>query len=347
MHISSAKKLIKNCIEKEVTVSFLFIGTMGIGKSQMMKQVADELEIGLIDLRLAQLEPGDIIGVPRSDDITNRTVWRKPEWWPEPGTRGILHLDELNRAPVDVRQAVFQLVLDKKMHTHELPKGWFVHSSINPDNGAYQVEQLDQAMLRRFCNIKITADAIEWVEYWHNRYGGDKHAELMAKFILANKNLLSLEEDFEITVKPTPDGYRMIYELLSSGAISSDIEAEVIRGLIGSEASIAFLKFMDKNYTKPIGGKEIIDSYDKVKKQVLSQENDAMYVTIHDLVAVLKTEKNISKKQMDNLAAFLVDANEETKSAVIVKIPDRMIEKLSAYPPLVSSVRQFMSQMVR
>ena len=93
-------------------------------------------------------------------------MYARPEWFPdESQPKGILFLDELNRAPVDVRQAVFQLVKEKTMHTHKLPEGWFIVSAINPDNTGYQVETLDKAMLRRFCQIKVTKDADIWLSW--------------------------------------------------------------------------------------------------------------------------------------------------------------------------------------
>lgn len=345
MYISEAKTLIRNSILKNVHVSFLFIGTMGIGKSQMMQQVADELNYRLIDLRLAQQEPGDLIGVPRSDERTNRTVWRKPEWWPDPGEKCIIHLDELNRAPTDVRQAVFQLVLDKRLHTHVLdPNNAYVHASINPDIGAYQVEQLDQAMIRRFCNVKIVPNVEEFTTYWHHRYPEDRHADLISRFILAHEKLLCFQEEFQIECKPTPDGYRMVYELMSNQVVPSNLEHEVYGGLIGMEAATSFIRFMDKEYVKPVSGKDILNNYGNVKTAVEKQANDAMYVTIHDLLSLLKAQdKELPKRQLENLEKYLLDSNEETKSTFISNLPTTgfILRQLSDNKELVVACRKF------
>lgn len=346
MYISGAKWLVQRCVEANIYTPFLFVGSMGIGKSDLMKQVTAEQKIGLRDIRLAQLEPGDIIGVPRSDETTNRTVWRKPEWWPAEGTRGIIHLDELNRAPVDVRQSVFQLVLDRRMHTHVLPNGWFVHASINPDNGAYQVEQLDQAMIRRFCVIKVTPDIDEWNEYWHKTHPdeNDQDAILISKFVLSNKKLLCIEEQFEIEAKPTPDSYRMLYSLMKL-KLPEKYQAEVVRGLIGTEASIAFIKFMDKNYVKPVSGRDVLEKYKSltsISKLVKAQSSDATYVTISDLLTEIRMQKDLSQVQVENIAHFLMDCNEEFKASVITKMPDIYITRLSIFTPLVESIRKVM-----
>lgn len=350
MHVNAYKQLLKSCIEKDVKIPFLVVGTMGIGKSQVHAQVAQELStpekpFQIIDLRLAQQEPGDLIGLPRSNKETGKTTWLKPEWWPEEGTRGILFLDEVNRAPVDVRQAVFQLVLDRKLHTHQLPNGWYVHAAMNPDNGAYQTEQLDQAMVRRFCVIKLAADLEDWSKFWYKRYEGDEKAEFIARFVMAHKKLLVLQEEFDIESKPTPDSYRMAYELWSSGAIPDNLQAEVFRGVIGNEASIAFIRFLDKKFVKPISGKEILANYGKVKEAVLAQSNDANYVTLHDLIGIISDGKNVNKAQLDNLAAFLLDAPAESQATLIVKMPDNLIGKLSTYKDLVQKIKEVLERL--
>lgn len=344
MNIAQVKQLVHNCIEKKVYVPFLFIGSMGIGKSKGLEQVTQEDKIGWIDLRLAQQEPGDLIGLPRADMEKKRTVWLKPQWWPEEGTTGLLSLEELNRAPTDVRQAVFQLILDRKLHTHTLPDNWFICSSINPDAGGYyQVEKLDPAMIRRFCVIKVEPDIEVWSKWWRGSYEG-YHADLIAQFLLANKGLLALKEEFEIEAKPTPDGYRMLHDILSSGAVPAEVEAEVIRGLIGNEAAVAFVRFSQKNYARPVSGKEILQNYSAIKEKVLAQENDAMYVTLHDLIALIENQKGLRKGSIDNLAAFMIDMKEEQKSLIVSKLPSHIFSKLGNYPELVESMTKLMAE---
>ena len=171
MRFEQAKELIRLIVQRNVHVPPLLVGPMGVGKSWIPKEAAKELGIACIDLRLAQQEVGDLTGLPRRDG--KRTVWSRPEWWPEdPTSKGILFLDELNRAPVDVLQAVFQLVGEWKLHTHVLPSEWIIVSAMNPDNGSYQVDSLDIAMLRRFCQIKVLPSSGEWVR-WAERYGID------------------------------------------------------------------------------------------------------------------------------------------------------------------------------
>lgn len=317
MKINDIKTFVKGCVEKQVNVPVLLVGTMGVGKSQIMAQIAKELGINLIDLRLAQQESGDLIGLPYKNG-DNNTHWARPEWWPKEGTRGILFLDEINRAPNDVRQAVFQLVLDRRLHTHVLPDGWFVAAAMNPDNGNYQVETLDPAMCRRFCTIPVDPDVDVWLN-WAKANVTDNVSE----FVNVNRGLLYSPEEIKIEVKPTPDSYRMLDELLKAGVIPVGNQAEIFRGLIGREASIALIKWMDKNYEKPISGHQVLTELQKHLPKIKKQRNDENYVTIQDLAAILSDDKKLPKDgsiEHKNLIEYTITIPKESFTALVSKL---------------------------
>ncbi|HBN4872694.1 TPA: hypothetical protein L2X64_005024, partial [Escherichia coli] len=82
--------------------SVLILGPMGVGKSQVMKQIADnmfgERDDNLVDVRLSDKDPADLSGlpIPVEADGTTRTVFAIPEFWPaNPDWSGIIFLDEL------------------------------------------------------------------------------------------------------------------------------------------------------------------------------------------------------------------------------------------------------------
>lgn len=315
MKINDIKSFIKNCAAANVTVPTLLVGSMGVGKSQIVKQVTEELKIGLVDLRLAQQESGDLIGLPYKNG-DGGTHWAKPEWWPKEGTKGILFLDELNRAPTDVRQAVFQLVLDRKLHTHILPDGWYVHAAINPDNGNYQVETLDPAMLRRFCVLEVTPDVDVWLE-WAKKGNIDN---TLSEFVNTNRALLFQPEEFKLDVKPTPDSYRMLNALMAAKVIAKDNQMEIFRGLVGKEASIALIKWLDTNYKKPVSGTEILKDYAHVADKIKKQQTAENYATISDLVAILNEKKTLTDAEFKNAVQFTLDTPRETQTAFMSKL---------------------------
>lgn len=314
MNISAIKTFLGNCVKANVNVPSLLVGTMGVGKSQIMQQVAQENNLQLVDLRLAQMESGDIIGMPYKNG-DGRTHWAAPEWWPKENTRGIIFLDELNRAPTDIRQAVFQLVLDRKLHTHKLPDGWFVHAAVNPDNGNYQVESLDPAMLRRFCAIEVTPDVDVWLAW-----AKGKLENKVTEFISAQRSLLYQAEAIKLDVKPTPDSYRMLNELLVSGVVGRESQMEIFRGLIGKEAAVAFIKYLDTSYEKPVTGTQVLTQFAQVKTALKKQRTDENYVTITDLCACLKGKKSLPAEEFKNLVDFTLLIPKESQTAFISKL---------------------------
>jgi gas vesicle protein len=337
--VSEAKSFIENVAKKKVKVPILMVGSMGIGKSQIVRQASEALGYQMIDLRLAQQEPGDLIGIPREHN--GKTMWAKPEWWPEEGTKGILFLDELNRAPVDVRQAVFQLVNEWRMHTHKLPDSWFIVSAINPDNGNYQTETLDPAMLRRFCVIKVTPDVETWLSW---AMGPGKIDKSLTGFVSAHRQMLALDEEFSIEVKPTPDQYRMLNDLMAAEVVTKEIEIEIFSGLIGNPAAIALRKFLDANYSRPVSGESILNEYDKVKKKIVKQRNDEMFATITELIAQLSNIKKLSKKQIENLTEFVKDIGPEHQATLIVKIPRDHLAVLASCEEITEQIAKALKQ---
>ena len=92
----------------------LFIhGSPGIGKSYIVADVADKNGLELVDVRLSQMDPVDLRGVPAIRE--DQTVWMPPVFFPkEQDSEGILFLDELNSAPPSVQAAIYQLVLNRR-----------------------------------------------------------------------------------------------------------------------------------------------------------------------------------------------------------------------------------------
>jgi MoxR-like ATPase len=84
-------------------------GACGVGKSQIVAQVADDLDFEFLDVRAVQLDPVDLRGLPRIK--ADQTEWVPPKFLPTDG-KGILFLDELTSAPQMTQAGCYQLVLE-------------------------------------------------------------------------------------------------------------------------------------------------------------------------------------------------------------------------------------------
>lgn len=140
----------------------LLEGPTGIGKSEVVAQLADRLGVAHVVLDLSLLEPPDLVGLPVVEE--GRTSYAAPEILPS-GGEGILMLEELNRAERYIQQPALQLLTARRLHQYALPEGWSTMAAINPEDGEYQVTPLDPALRSRFMNLRVNAHRASWLSW--------------------------------------------------------------------------------------------------------------------------------------------------------------------------------------
>ena len=119
---NEAKAAIRKCFKVNRPV-FLW-GAPGIGKSDIVKQIADEQDREVVDVRLSLWEPTDIKGIPFFNPESHTMMWAPPIELPsDPESTAVLFLDELNSAAPATQAAAYQLILNRRVGTYILPKG--------------------------------------------------------------------------------------------------------------------------------------------------------------------------------------------------------------------------------
>jgi hypothetical protein len=140
----------------------LLEGPTGIGKSEIVRRIAERLGIATAVLDLSLLEPPDLVGLPVIQD--GRTTYAVPRVLPEGGA-GILMLEELNRAERYIQQPALQLLSARKLHEYELPEGWVCFAAVNSESADYQVTPMDRALRARFLTLTVRADRAAWLAW--------------------------------------------------------------------------------------------------------------------------------------------------------------------------------------
>lgn len=315
MKILNIQTLIRNINQKNILLPIMLVGATGIGKSGCLKELIKDIqkenpEFGFIDLRLATMESTDLIGIPYNDN--GRTKWAKPAWFPKENTKGILALEEINRSPEDVRQGIFQLLTEWKLHSHILPEGWSIVALINPDNGNYAVNQLDVAFRRRFLQLEVkTPSPIEW-GIWGQK---NNISQNMIAFVNQFPNVLNREQDTpDIQAINTPSGLEQLDKLYNSECIEKDDLLEVASGLIGREFAVAWLKSLNRKLETPIRGEEVLHDFKKIstqlKNQIKNKNYDLIYCTIIELLMLIDNKK-LNTNHLTNLSLYLSEIPEE------------------------------------
>lgn len=231
-------------------------GAPGVGKSQVVAQVAEELDIALVDLRAVLLDPVDLRGLPTIED-GNTAKWCPPSFLPKDG-RGILFLDELNAAPPLVQAACYQLVLDRKVGEYELPDGWTVVAAGNRESDRAVTHRMPSALANRFVHLDFEVALDDWLE-WADV------AEMpheLTSFIRFRPGLL---HDFDPQKSekafPSPRTWEYVGRMLASDMPSS-LEYELVKGAVGEGCAAEFAGFC-KVYRELPTPESLLDSPEK------------------------------------------------------------------------------------
>jgi len=346
MNIQGTKAVVSRALKNKLTA--ILWGKAGIGKSQVVAQIAesfaeenklkftdkakdfDNKHFGFVDLRLGQMETGDLIGMPIPLKEEGKTIFLKPLWFPtEKDSKGIIFLDELNRARLDVIQAVFQLVWDRKLASHILPEGWGIVVACNPAGSEYFVNDLDPALMDRFVHIKVHPETKEWIEWAQNT--GDIRTEI-TDFIGKYPEMLGNDGcDIPIEIKPSPRSWQVLNLMLNN--LDEDLWIETATGIIGIETAIPFIENLKKNIDKPIRAVQVLGQYSKWKTKIKSYSNpeksrlDLLKITCDDIERVLRkdfssTDKNLTQTQENNLIAYMRDIPKDLMFAMVKTIVD-------------------------
>jgi len=142
-------------VELNLRLSLMLWGPPGIGKSRIVSDVAKLHGLDLVDLRLSQLAPTDLRGLPVVADGVSR--WFPPEFLPTSG-KGILFLDEINMAPPVMQGIAQQLILDRKVGSYYVPEGWFIWAAGNRKSDRAAVFDMPSALANRFIHLELVPD---------------------------------------------------------------------------------------------------------------------------------------------------------------------------------------------
>jgi GTP-binding protein EngB required for normal cell division len=291
--------------------SVMLVAKHGVGKSSVVKQVAQEMGINFFDVRLSQCEVGDIKGLPRIDEVNDRTLFSKPYWWPrDPNSKGFLFFDELNRASKDVLQAVFEICLDRRLDGEKLPDGWRVVAAINGDDD-YDVIELDPALMDRWFVIDFDPSSKEWIA-WGRKNG--VHAAVL-DFINQNGELLdppvgSLEAG---RVYPSRRSWVSFHETASALGLWENKDGalltQIASGWLGREIAAMFPKFFENEFSR-LSAEDVLDNFDSVKEKIEGACSDIEVIAALARSVILeainrKADKLKEDVQGANLKKFL------------------------------------------
>lgn len=154
--------------EAGVHTPVMLWGPPGVGKSQIVAQVGARAGVPLVDVRLAQMEPTDLRGIPFRDGAS--VVWSVPAMLPDAarhGVRGILFLDEITSAVPTVTAPAYQLILDRRLGEYRVPPGWAIFAAGNRHGDRGVTYQMAAPLANRFAHYELEPELDDWIAWAH------------------------------------------------------------------------------------------------------------------------------------------------------------------------------------
>ena len=289
-----AKKSIRFAIKKRRPV-FLW-GPPGIGKSDIVKQIGEDAGREVIDVRLALWEPTDIKGIPYYNADQGKMVWAPPAELPtNPESTAIIFLDELNSAPPAVQAAAYQLILNRRVGTYELPKGVDVVAAGNREGDRGVTYRMPAPLANRFIHLEAKVDFDDFQEW---AVMNAVHPEVLGYVGFAKQDLYDFDPKSASKAFATPRTWVFVSDLLKDEDCDADTLHNLVAGAVGDGLAVKFMAH------RKIAGKlpKAEDILDGKVKDLQVKEVSAMYSLTVSLCYELKSRAEKKAKGWDSMA---------------------------------------------
>lgn len=258
MDIKRAKQEIKDSIEAYLAKDefgeylipairqrpILLMGAPGIGKTQIMEQIARECKIGLVSYTITHHTRQSAIGLPfikektfgqETFSVTEYTmseiiasVYEKME---KTGLKeGILFIDEINCVSETLAPMMLQFLQGKTFGNQKVPEGWVIVTAGNPPEYNKSVREFDVVTLDRIKRIDVQPDFEVWKEY---AYEQGIHPAVISYLELRRKNFYRMENTVDGRIFATARGWEDLSRLIQVyETLGKEVDREVVHQYI-------------------------------------------------------------------------------------------------------------------
>jgi hypothetical protein len=312
---NSAKSSIKHALRKKRPI-FLW-GPPGIGKSDIIHQIGEQLNAHVIDIRLSLWDPTDIKGIPYFNSNDNTMVWAPPSELPSQELADqfeniVLFLDEMNSAAPSVQAAAYQLILNRRVGTYRLPDNVMIVAAGNREADKGVTYRMPAPLANRFIHLEMAVNFDDWFGWAVNN---GVHKDVVGYLTFSKKDLYDFDPKSPSRSFATPRSWSFVSELLED-ALDDGTTTDLVAGAIGEGLAVKFMAHRKVAASMP-NPSEILAG--KVK-EMKSKEISAMYSLTVSLCYELKESDASGDKKFDekvnNFLRFAMD-NFDTELVVM------------------------------
>jgi hypothetical protein len=294
-------------------------GPPGIGKSELVEGIANDLGGLMIDLRLGQMEPTDIRGIPFYNKDIGKMDWAPPVELPDEETAAqypivVLFLDELNSAAPSVQSAAYQLILNRRIGKYKLPDNVVMVAAGNRESDKGVTYRMPTPLANRFIHQEMKVDFSSWQEWAvNNRI----HKDVVGYLSFAKQDLYDFDAKSASRAFATPRSWTFVSQLLDDNS-DDDTTMNLIAGTVGEGLAVKFMAH------KKVAGRmpNPADILSGKVKDLQVKEVSAMYSLVismcYELKAAVETKVEDKKfhEMADNFLGYMMK-NFETELTVM------------------------------
>ena len=294
-------------------------GPPGIGKSELVEGITNDLNGLMIDLRLGQMEPTDIRGIPFYNKDIGKMDWAPPVELPDEETAAqypivVLFLDELNSAAPSVQSAAYQLILNRRIGKYKLPDNVVMVAAGNRESDKGVTYRMPTPLANRFIHQEMKVDFPSWLEWAVNNR---VHKDVVGYLSFAKQDLYDFDAKSASRAFATPRSWTFVSQLLDEGD-DDDTTMNLIAGTVGEGLAVKFMAHKKVASRMP----NPADILSGKVKDLQVKEVSAMYSLVISMCYELKgaIENKVEDKKFhemaDNFLGYMMK-NFETELTVM------------------------------
>lgn len=313
----------------------------GVAKSAILRTIAKKLDMNYFDVRLSMVDEIDVGLFPFRKDIdyndgSNDNLTKVislmsyaiPEWAYRANQQPtIIHFEELNRAPLAVRNAALQILLERAIGVdfHFNDNVYMVSSGNLGDADGTDVEEFDQALNNRLIHVDHSITLPEWVDDFAN----ENVHPVIVNFLKTNEEFFISSADLKRSntspAYATPRSWTFLSDyIIGNYGMESSIEdwaddmRELTASYVGVGASQRFIRYLDESLK--FGVNDLLNRWNEIQDMVKDITRDKKSELLNGLKS--KNLNSLTNKQKENLKNFILILSEDEAVSFILKFLD-------------------------